>query len=317
LAKVAAKVNRLLNALESQRLSKVNVIWSDDCKQAAQIYGQMADKAYRFEEAAFEVSPKLELCVLNEKDWRKMPFGKFQPYGDPVCPENRVFVGTEAPASWKNSTTSTVKNGSQDARKKLIMLSGENACNDVKLAVDALFSLRFFAPSVAHEIAHLFQAEALMIPHNIDFDGIEKRGNPGKLDFFWIGEFICQYAQLAFLEEYDALLCDKWLKFYRILYEAGKDLVRYKEMSQWGPNYSEMIKDYIRIIKNGDCDWINNILWYQSKAMLMASDLYEKHGIDFLRVSRESLGISHRWVLRSLTCELEDFAQLLDKWEEN
>jgi hypothetical protein len=292
-------------------------MWSYDCEQAAQVYGEITDKAYEFEEGAFEVSPELELCVLNEKDWKKMPFGKFQPYGDPVCPENRVFVGAEAPVSWKNSTISMVKNSSQDAREKLVMLAGESASNEVKLAVDALFSLRFFAPVVAHEIAHLFQVKALMIPHNIDFDSIEKRGNLGKLDFLWIGEFICQYAQLAFLKKYDSLLCDKWLKFYRICYEAGKDLVKYKRMSEWGPNASEMIKDYIKIIKNDDWDWINNILWYQSKAMLMASDLYERHGINFLRVSREILGISHRWAVKSLTYELEDFDQLLGKWEEN
>jgi len=297
---------KLLDTLEHRRLSRTSVVWSDDsCKRAAQVYGEMTDKAYEFEETVFEISPKVELCVLSRSDWMKIPFCRPQPYGDPICPEGRIFVGNEAPTSWKDYTISVVKNASPVVKNKLLALSEAQPGSDVKVAVESLFSLEFFAGTLAHEIAHIFQAGALMIPHNIDFDGIEKRGDANRLDFFWIGEFVCQYAQFAFLKSYDARLCDKWLKFYQIWYDSAKDLVDYKKMSEWGSKYPEIRMRNL----------MNNILWYQSKAMVMASELYAIHGISFLKSAKRTLGISHNWVLANLTSEVENFDKLLDEWD--
>jgi hypothetical protein len=297
---------KLLDTLERKRLSKINVIWSDNsCERAAQVYGKVTDEAYKFEEAAFEVSPKVELCVLSKSDWMKTPFCRPQPYGDPICPEGRIFVGNQAPVSWKDYTVSAVKNASPAVKDKLLVLSGAERSNDLKVAVESLFSLEFFAGSLAHEIAHIFQTGALMIPHNVDYDGIEKRGDGDKLTFFWIGEFICQYAQFAFLKSHDAGLCNKWLNFYQIWYESAKDLVDYKRMSEWGSKYAEIRMRNL----------MSNILWYQSKAMLIASELYAVYGISFLKSARRALGLSHDWVLASLTSEVKGFDRLLGEWD--
>jgi hypothetical protein len=300
------EAEKLLDTLERRRLSRISVVWSDDsCEGAAHVYGKVTDEAYKFEEVAFEVSPKVELCVLNKSDWMKIPFCRPQPYGDPICPEGRIFVGNEAPTSWKDYTISVVKDASQAVKDKLLVLSGAERGNDVKVAVESLFSLQFFAGSLAHEIAHIFQAGALMIPHNIDFDGIEKRGDADKLDVFWIGEFVCQYAQFGFLMSHDAGLCDKWLRFYQIWYESAKDLVHYRKMSEWGSKYPE-----IRIR-----NLMSNILWYQSKAMLMASELYAIYGTSFLKSAKRALGISHNWAMSNLTSEVKGFDRLLDEWD--
>jgi hypothetical protein len=265
----------------------------------------MTDKAYEFEEGVFEISPKVELCVLSRSDWMKIPLCQPQPYGDPICPGGRIFVGNEAPTSWKDYTISLVKNASPAVKNKLLDLSKAEHDSALKVTVESLFSLEFFAGTLAHEITHIFQAGALMIPHNIDFDGIEKRGDAKKLDFFWIGEFVCQYAQFAFLKSHDAGLCDKWLRFYQIWYESAKDLVDYKRMSEWGPRYPEIRRRNL----------MSNILWYQSKAMLMASELYAIYGISFLKSAKKALGISHNWVMSNLTSEVDGFPSLLAEWD--
>lgn len=281
-----------LNRLKTDHLP---LYCSSDCRSEAKIIGKMTSRACDFLQAFFKERPEIILLVLNEDDWKKR--APHQPYGDPFVPNVMVHYGVKPPDRWKEAFTLLSSEAPSDLRRKLVSLSGSESIT-LKEAIDKIFTLEFFAATVAHEIAHPFLSINLVLPQPINF------GYVFKLDAFWLGEFLPQYAMYSFLQATNKPLCEMWLLLMKSAFEGGKRRMRYLNLTEMGTKYPEMIKSYLE-----------NIYWYQAKLFVMAADLYKQYGENFLLKAIDDLRLTERLLINQLEQTFGNFKTWLRNWK--
>jgi hypothetical protein len=284
-----------LASLDHLKIDNLPLYYSSDCKSEAEMMGKVTSQAYEFLQIFFKEKPEIILLVLNEADWKKRV--SHQPYGDPFVPDVRVHYGVKPPDRWKETFTFLSSKAPADLRRKLVLLSGLES-RTVKEAIERVFTLEFFAATVAHEIAHPFLGLNLVLPQPIDFE------YAFKLDTFWLAEFLPQYAMYSFLQATDKPLCEKWLLLMKSAFEGGKGRMQYSDLKEMGIKYPVMIKSCIE-----------NILWYQAKLFVMAADLYSQYGEGFLKEATESLRVNERLLINQLEQSFGNFQVWLRNWK--
>lgn len=212
-------------------------------------------------------------------------------------PDTRIYYGVEPPSSWNGALTKLAEKAPPSTREELATLSGSGS-TDIGDAIGSLFTLDFFAATVAHEMAHPFLGENLVLPQPVE----DRYAH--NLDSFWIGEFIPQYAMYSFLQSWDRPLCERWLTLMRAAYEGGREVVRHSGLREMGARYTELL-----------VECVENIYWYQAKLFLMSCDIYEAQGTDFLKAVVEGLRLSEALLLREMG-GLIDLDAWLRKWDQ-
>lgn len=233
---------QLLDELVSLKSEHVPIHFSRGYEHQVKILRKMSDKAYDYLSRFFQDRPELVLLVLSETDW--MRCCPNQPYGNPFVPDIAIRYGIKPPDFWKEHLVSLSTGAPQIFKEHIINISGSKS-HTVADAVDTIFTLEFFAPSLAHEFMHPFLSSNLVLPQPIGF----RLGT--RLDSFWLAEFLPQYAMYSFLKRTDEDLCEKWLAFWTAAYEGGRESVMYTALSEMGRKYAEM---------RNSC--VENIFWY-------------------------------------------------------
>jgi len=280
-----------LNLLQ---LNFLSLYYSPGYEREAVVLGKVADEAYDYLRGFFRYGPEIILLVLDETDWERRATN--QPYGNPFVPDNRVHYGVKPPESWKEPLASLASKAPTDLKKRLVSIAGSES-DEVREAVDRIFTLNFFAATVTHEIAHPFLGLNLVLPQPIEYEYALK------LDAFWLGEFLPQYAMCSFLLARDRLLFERWHELMKSVFEGGKGVVRYENLSEMGPKYSEMIESCVE-----------NIYWYQAKLFVMSVDLHRQHGEVFLRKIQEDLRLSERLLIDRIENSYGNIRKWLQKW---
>jgi hypothetical protein len=285
-----------LAGLTRLTINRLPVYHSSGCEKEALIIGEVTSEAYGFLHVLFKEKPEIILLVLDEEDWRKR--ASRQPYGDPFVPDVRVHYGTKPPDGWKEMFSLLASEAPPDLREKLASIAGLKSSSTVDELINKIFTLEFFAPTVAHEIAHPFLGLNLVLPQPVDFE------YAFRLDAFWLGEFLPQYAMYSFLQATNKPLCEKWLLLMKSAYEGGKGRIRYKGLHEMGTRYAEMIKSCIE-----------NIYWYQAKLFLMSAELYEQYKQGFLTKASQKLRLTERLLTSRLEQSFENFQEWLKEWK--
>ena len=269
--------------------------YSPGCKKEAKIIGKITSEAYAYLKGFFNEQPEIVLFVLNEEDWKKR--APYQPYGDPFVPDVRVHYGVKAPDRWKEVFTRLCSEAPTNLRRGIISISGLKGVT-VRKALNKIFTLRFFGATVAHEIAHPFLGQNLVLPQPIE-DKYAFR-----LDAFWFAEFLPQYAMYSFLQSTNKLLCEKWFILMKAAFEGGKRKVKYTNLTKMGTRYQEMIKSHTE-----------NIYWYQAKLFMMSADLYDRYGEDFLLKASKNLKLNEGLLIHQLEQNYGNFQAWLQNWK--
>ena len=277
------------------RIENLPIYHSIDSENEAKIIGMVANEAYSYIENFLRERPEIILFVLNERDWGRLA-PPSQPYGNPFVPDLRLLYGVRPPESWKDPLTILSNGASADLKKDLLSMKGSES-NTVRGAIDIIFTLDFFAATVAHEMAHPFLGQNLVLPQPIEQDYALG------LDAFWIGEFLPQYVMYSFLQATDKSLSDRWLTLMKTAYEGGRKKVRYTNLSEMGTKYLEMVRTCME-----------NIYWYQAKLFVMSSELYDRHGEDFLIKAKEELKLSEDLLINQLEQAFGDIRDWLQSW---
>lgn len=284
-----------ITGLELIRMENLPIYHSIGSENEAKIIGMVANEAYGYIENFLRERPEIILFVLNERDWGRLA-PHSQPYGNPFVPDVRLFYGVRPPESWKDPRTLLSNGASADLKKDLLSMKGSES-NTVRGAIDKIFTLDFFAATVAHEMAHPFFEQNLVLPQPIEQDYALR------LDAFWIGEFLPQYVMYSFLQATDKSLSDGWLTLMKTAYEGGRKKVRYTNLSEMGTKYLEMVRTCIE-----------NIYWYQAKLFVMSSELYDHHAEDFLIKAKEELKLSEDLLINQLERAFGDIRDWLQSW---
>jgi len=269
-----------LSSLDRLEMGHLSVYYSPGFLSEAKAVGGVADEAYGYLGGFFGECPEIVLMVLDEGDWEKQAPGS--PYGNPFVPDKRVLYGVRPPENWREPLTMLTGWAPADVRRELAEASGLGSAT-VGEAFDRLFTLGFFAATVAHEMAHPFLGLNLVLPQPVE------SAYALKLDAFWMGEFLPWYAMYSFLEARDRPLCSRWKALMRCAFEGGRGRVRYRDLSEMGARYREM---------TGSC--IENLFWYHAKLFVMSADLYNLHGEGFLSGAIDELRLSERLLVDRL-----------------
>lgn len=288
-------IDRELSNLKLLMFDNIEVYHSHGCRREADVLGRVADDSYAFLGEFFEVCPEITVLVLDRDDWEKRAPGV--PYGNPFVPNSTIHYGVEPPGSWIEALVKLAGNAPPSTREELATLSGSES-NDVEDAIQSLFTLDFFSATVAHEMAHPFLGENLVLPQPIEHK------HAYKLDAFWIGEFIPQYAMHSFLQSKNRPLCKKWLTLMRAAYEGGLDVIRHSGLREMGARYTELLRECVE-----------NIYWYQAKLFVMSDDIHQAHGEDFLKAVVEGLRLNEALLLREMG-NLVDLDTWLKEWDQ-
>lgn len=281
--------------LELTRMEHMPIYHSPNSEREANILGMAANEAYRYLENFFEERPEIILLVLNEKDWKSRAPSS-QPYGNPFVPDVRLHYGVKPPDSWKGPLIFLSEGAPADLKNQLITMSGSES-NTVRGAIDKIFTIDFSSATVAHEMAHAFFGLNLVLPQPVEFNYALR------LDAFWLGEFLPQYAMYSFLSSKNEQLSERWLTLMSSSYEGGKGRVRYTNLSEMGIKYLEMARTCVE-----------NIYWYQAKLFVMSTNLYRKHGDDLLIEAQEKLKLSEKLLIDQLEEAFGNFRTWLQSW---
>lgn len=284
-----------LAGLSRLMMNRLPVYHSLGCKKEAMAIGKVTSEAYSFLQVFFEEKPEIILLILNEEDWKKRT--PHQPYGDPFVPDVRVHYGAKPPNNWRDSLSLLSSKAPRDLKEKFVSIVGSTSHTTVNDAINRIFTLEFFAPTVAHEIAHPFLGLNLVLPQPVDFK------YAFKLDAFWLAEFLPQYVMYSFLQATNKPLCEKWLLLTKLAFEGGKRRVKYNDLHEMGTKYTEMIESCVE-----------NILWYQAKLFIMAAELYEQYAQDFLIKASKELKLAERLLTSQLEHSFENFQGWLENW---
>lgn len=288
-------IDRELSHLSLLKYDYISVYHTHGFREEAKVLGEVADDSCEFLGDFFEVCPEIMVLVLDRDDWEKQ--APRTPYGNPFVPDNKIHYGVEPPRSWIDALLRLIEKAPPSMREELTKLS-DSESTQIENVIKSLFTLNFFAATVAHEIAHPFLGENLILPQPIEYK------HARNLDAFWIGEFIPQYAMYSFLQSRDRLLCKKWLTLMKAAYEGGLGGVRYTGLRELGVRYTELL---------AEC--IENIYWYQAKLFVMSSDIYEAHGEGFLKTVVEVLRLSEALLLGEMRRRI-DVDTWLRKWDQ-
>ena len=284
-----------LSHLRLLKYDNISMYHSHGHRGEAEVLGKVADDSYAFLGEFFEVCPEITVLVLDRDDWEKWALKT--PYGNPIVPDNKIYYGVEPPRSWIDALLRLIEKAPPSMGEELTKLSGSGS-TQIEDVIESLFTLNFFAATVAHEMAHPFLGENLILPQPIEYK------HAHNLDAFWIGEFIPQYAMYSFLQSRDRLLCKKWLTLMKAAYEGGLGGVRYVGLREMGARYPELLEECVE-----------NIYWYQAQLFVMSSDIYEDHGEGFLKTVVEVLRLSEALLLGEMRRRI-DIDTWLRKWDQ-
>jgi hypothetical protein len=284
-----------LAGLNRLKMDHLLLYHSPICKREAKIIGKVTSEAYNYLQYFFEKKPEIILLVLNEDDWKKRV--PHQPYGDPFVPDVRVHYGSKTPNNWKEAFSSLCSDAPINLRRKIVSISGLEGIT-IGNALDKIFTLEFFGATAAHEIAHPFLGQNLVLPQPI-----EDKYAFG-LDAFWLAEFLPQYIMYSFLQATNIPLCEKWFILMKSAFEGGKGKVKYTSLREMGTKYREMITSCIE-----------NIYWYQAKLFVMSADLYDQHGEDFLLKALNDLKLNERLLINQLEQSFGNLQTWLQNWK--
>lgn len=280
--------------LDRLKTDHLLVYHSLGCKKEAKIIGKVTSEACDYLKGFLNEQPEIILLVLDEDDWKKR--APYQPYGNPFVPDVRVHYGVKAPDSWKEPISTLCSEAPVNLRGKIVSISGLEGIT-IKEALNKIFTLEFFGATVAHEIAHPFLGQNLVLPQPIE----DKHAF--RLDAFWLAEFLPQYIMYSFLQSTNKPLCEKWSILMRSVFEGGKRRVKYTNLTEMGTKYQEMITLCIE-----------NIYWYQAKLFVMSVDLYDQHGEDFLLKALEGLKLNQKLLINQLHQTFGNFETWLQSW---
>jgi len=284
-----------LAGLNHLKMGHLPIYYSLGCEKEAKIIGKITSEACDYLKGFVSEHPEIILLVLNEGDWKKR--APYQPYGDPFVPDVRVHYGVKAPDRWKEVFSTLCSEAPINLRGKIVSISGLKGVT-IKKALNKIFTLKFFGATVAHEIAHPFLGQNLVLPQPIE-DKYAFR-----LDAFWFAEFLPQYVMYSFLQSTNKPLCEKWFVLMKSAFEGGKRKVKYTNLTKMGTKYKEMI---------ASC--VENIYWYQAKLFVMSANLYDQYGEDFLLKALEDLKLNERLLVNQLEQTFGNFQTWLQNWK--
>ncbi len=162
-----------------------------------------------------EIPNKIELIILSQEEWMTKPFGKSQPYGSPICPDYRIFIGQSIDQSLVNATTLLQRR--------------------LSLKLDAITE-QDFGFLLVHEMGHVLLRNELTenFFHSRLFDQIQKS------KFSFLGEFHAQLVLMEYLRSLNKKTI--WSSLSTLCFANKKNLeIEFGKLENFGENYKELI----------------------------------------------------------------------------
>jgi len=291
-----------LGDFESMRLEFISGHYSKGYGKQAKVLIDAGNQAYAYLIDFFQKKPEVELLVLDAEDWKRLklpqkyehgPF--FKPYHTP----HLVYYSSDVPEFWRKGLF-TLCNAAPQRLKEEFLSTIRQEGRDFKSSFFQNFNLNLFSLTIVHEFTHVFCET-----NHIFFQIISSSAFHFS-DLAWFTEFFCQYVFYSFLKKSSDEYAKKWFLIGKICYEGGKSLVKYTNLRCFGKQYKEMVS----------MPGATNLFWYQyGKFMLMAEELYQRYGENFLKKTIDEMEYGEEFFIRRIQHSLPNFESWFQNWK--